>query len=79
MSHTPHELKEDFPDFADAIHTLKETDAHFRRLYDEYHSVNRAVHRLEIGEDHASQFDEEALRKERIKLKDEIYALLKAA
>lgn len=79
MSHTPHELKEDFPEFAEAIHNLKESDAHFRRLFDEYHSVNRAVHRLEIGEDHASQFDEEALRKERIRLKDEIYALLKAA
>jgi uncharacterized protein YdcH (DUF465 family) len=79
MSHTPHELREEFPEFAEAIHNLKENDAHFRRLFDEYHTVNRSIHRLEAGEDHASQFDEEDLRKTRMRLKDELYAMLKAA
>ena len=31
MTHTPHELHEEFPDKADAIHRLRESDAHFRR------------------------------------------------
>lgn len=79
MSHTPHELREEFPEFADTIHTLKENDAHFRRLFEEYHTINRSIHRLEAGEDHASQFDEEDLRKQRMRLKDELYAMLKAA
>ena len=79
MSHVPHELREDFPEFTDQIHALKENDAHFRRLADEYHTVNREVHRLEAGDEHLSQFEEDNLRKTRMRLKDELYALLKAA
>lgn len=77
MSHVPHELREDFPEFADRIHTLKEGDAHFRKIADKYHTLNREIHRIEVGEEHVSQFQEEDLRKERMRLKDEIYGLLK--
>ena len=49
MSHTPHELAEDFPDDVERIHALKEENAHFARLVEEYHAVNRAVHRAETG------------------------------
>lgn len=79
MSHTPHELREEFPEFNDKIHELKMSDKHFSRLSDDYHTVNREIHRIEIGEEHLSQFDEEELRKKRMHLKDEIYSILKAA
>ncbi len=79
MSHTPHELREDFPEFEDRIHTLKENDQHFRNLSEEYHSLNREIHRIEIGDEHVSQFTEEDLRKKRMRLKDEIYTMLKSA
>ncbi len=78
MSHTPHELREDFPEFTDKIHALKISNNHFAKLADEYHVVNREIHRIEVGEEHVSQFDEEALRKKRMTLKDELYAILKA-
>ena len=45
MGHTPHELMEEFPDHVDQMHDLKEPDAHFAKLFDEYHTINRAVHR----------------------------------
>lgn len=77
MSHTPHELREDFPEFEARIHALKENDQHFRRLAEEYHSVNREVHRIEIGEEHLSQGAIEEIRKKRMRLKDEIYSMLK--
>ncbi|GHF29869.1 GTP-binding protein [Kordiimonas sediminis] len=77
-THTPHELRDEFPEFADRLHDLKVNDNHFKKLADEYHDVNREIHRIEIGEDHVSQFNEEDLRKARMRLKDEIYALLKA-
>ena len=77
MSHTPHELREDFPEYVDKIHELKVNDAHFSKLADEYHEVNREIHRLEVATDHASQFEEEELRKKRMRLKDELYVLLK--
>jgi len=78
MSHVPHELREDFPEFDQQIHELKENDQHFRRLASDYHTVNREIHRIEIGDEHVSQFAEEDLRKKRMILKDEIYTLLKS-
>ena len=35
MGHTAHDLAHEFPEMKDAIHALKETDNHFRRLFDE--------------------------------------------
>ena len=78
MSHVPHELGEDFPEYEARIHALKEEDQHFRRLADDYHHLNREIHRIENGDEHVSQFAEEDLRKKRMHLKDEIYAMLKA-
>lgn len=79
MAHTPHELAEDFPEHADKIHNLKMNDAHFARLADEYHTVNREVHRVETGVEAASHEREEELRKTRMRLKDEIAAMLAKA
>ncbi len=72
MSHTPHELSEEFPDKADRIHELKVNDNHFRNLFDEYHEVNRAVHRAETNVEPPEQLAETELRKKRMQLKDEI-------
>ncbi len=47
MSHTPHELAEEFPDSVEKISALKQSDAHFAKLADAYHDINRAVHRAE--------------------------------
>jgi len=79
MSHTPHELAEDFPDKTDLIHQLKTTDGEFARLADRYHEVNRAVHRAETNVEPLDQFHEEELRKERMNLKDRIAARLATA
>jgi uncharacterized protein YdcH (DUF465 family) len=79
MSHTPHELHEEFPDKADAISNLKQTDAHFAKIADEYHEVNRAVHRAETNIEPMDSLAEVELRKQRAALKDEIWAYLSKA
>lgn len=76
MVHTPHELAEGFPEHAAKIHDLKQNNAHFARLADEYREANREVHRIETGVEAAGQIREEDLRKRRIHLKDEIAAML---
>lgn len=78
MSHTPHELVEEFPDAVDRIHALKAQDAHFAKLADEYHEVNRRIHRAETDVEPVSDEHQTELRRRRLELKDEIYALLKA-
>lgn len=79
MSHVPHELAEEFPEHVDKIHDLKTTNAHFAKLADSYHHVNREIHRIETGIEPASDERNTTLRKERMQLKDEINALLTAA
>ncbi|MEM9495107.1 MAG: DUF465 domain-containing protein [Pseudomonadota bacterium] len=79
MAHTPHELAEEFPGDADKIHDLKAKDAHFARLADEYHEINREIHRLEERVEAGSEFREEELRKKRMRLKDEIAAAIAKA
>ncbi len=79
MSHTPHELAEDFPGDAEKIHALKVSNPHFARLMDEYHEVNRAVHRAETGVEPCDQLAETQMRKDRMRLKDEIAGMLSKA
>lgn len=79
MSHVPHELHEEFPDKTDQLHQLKVSNAHFAKLADEYHSVNREIHRIESEVAPASDEALENLKKQRLHLKDEIAALLAAA
>ena len=78
MSHTPHELAEEFPDAVDKIHELKESNPHFAKLAEDYHELNREIHRIETDVEPASDEYQTELRKKRMVLKDEIYALLKA-
>lgn len=79
MSHVPHELHEEFPDSAATLHTLKTTNAHFNRLADEYHTVNREVHRVETNVAPASDEALENLKKKRLHLKDQIAVMISAA
>ncbi len=76
MSHTPHELAEEFPDKVDLMQSLKATDGHFSRLADAYHEVNRAVHRAETKVEPLEALAEVELRKKRALLKDQIWGVL---
>ncbi|MEL6318174.1 MAG: YdcH family protein [Pseudomonadota bacterium] len=78
MSHTPHELSELFPDAADKIHALKLDDAHFARLAEQHHTLNRAIHRAETDLEPTDDLHLEELKKQRLALLDEIAAILRA-
>lgn len=79
MSHTPHELAAEFPEHAAALHRLKTENNHFARLADDYHEVNRAIHRAEANIEPVDDSTMETWRKQRMRLKDQIYAMLQAA
>jgi uncharacterized protein YdcH (DUF465 family) len=79
MSHTPHELHEEFPDQIDALATLKEDNAHFAKLCDEYHVLNRAIHRAETDVEPTDDLHMGQMRKARMALKDSISGMLNAA
>ena len=74
--HTPNELTAIFKRDRELVTRLKGQDAHFARLADEYHAVNREVHRIEAETEAASDERTEALKKQRLTLLDEITAIV---
>lgn len=79
MSHVPHELAEEFPHMLEEISDLKAKDGHFSRLFDEYHTINRAIHRAETNVEPTDDYHMLEMRKIRVQLKDQIAACLALA
>ncbi|UWQ19138.1 YdcH family protein [Jannaschia sp. M317] len=76
MSHVPHELAEEFPQDAARISLLKAEDAHFCGLAEQYHQINREVHRAETNVEPTSDVHMLELRRKRLVLKDQIAGYL---
>lgn len=76
MSHTPHELASEFPEHADRIHALRIENAHFAKLSDEYHVINKEIHRGETNIEPMDDFHLEELKKQRLILLDSITEFL---
>lgn len=76
MSHTPHELAQEFPEHTETISQLKQSNNHFKAVFDEYHKINRAVHRAETNVEPVDALAEVEMRKRRGILKDELYHMI---
>lgn len=72
-----HDLNHEFPELRERIHTMKLSNGHFARLFDEYHEVNRHVVRVEVNVETATDLQLEDLKKRRLWLKDALYEMLK--
>ncbi|WP_323036174.1 YdcH family protein [Pararhodobacter sp.] len=79
MSHTPHELADEFPADVEKMQALKQQDAHFAKLFDEYHILNGQIHRAETDVEPMSDAHQIELRKKRMAAKDAIAKMLKEA
>jgi len=76
MIHIPHELQEEFPQEARLIERLMQTNYEFRRLAACYDEINGNIHRIESEEEPTTDEVLERLKKQRLKLKDEIAAVV---
>ena len=72
-----HDLFHEFPEYRERIAELKVADDNFSMLYDQYHTVNEEVERIELQIETPSDMYTETLKKQRLHLKDEIYAILR--
>jgi uncharacterized protein YdcH (DUF465 family) len=77
MTHTPNELAEQFPHAVEKIHELKLNDTHFAKLADDYHALNRKIHRAETNVEPVDDFTTETWRKQRLALLDQIAPYLR--
>ena len=74
-----HSLINEFPEMREQIHQMKMGNNHFARLFNEYDAIEHEVHRIESGAEAASDARLEELKKKRLHLKDELFAMLKKA
>jgi uncharacterized protein YdcH (DUF465 family) len=71
-----HNLTHEFPQYQEKIQQLKVENAHFKKLANEYDEANHAVHRIESGAEVTTDDHLNELRKQRVRLKDELYQML---
>ncbi len=73
-----HDLAHEFPQYLEKMRALKATDAHFASLFTRYDAENQTIIKYEQGAGAITDEALEALKKKRLKIKDEIYGILKA-
>lgn len=73
-----HDLVHEFPEHREKIRVLKMENAHFSKLFDEYHVVTKEVESMEGNNVPVSDESFGDAKKKRASLKDQLYAMLTA-
>jgi uncharacterized protein YdcH (DUF465 family) len=68
-----------FPEFRELITKLKTTDRHFSHLFDKHNNLDQKIQRMEMHIEAGTHEEIETLKKEKLLLKDQLYAVLKKA
>ena len=68
-----------FPEYRNLISRLKTQDPHFARLFNEHNDLDQKIKNMEAHIEPGSPDEIETLKKTKLRLKDELYGLLKAA
>ncbi len=68
-----------FPEYRDLITQLKGHDHHFTRLFDKHNELDQLIKNMEAHIQPGTQLEIETLKKEKLALKDQLYAILKQA
>ena len=66
-----------FPEYREQISMRKVHDAHFARLFDMHNDLDQKILNMEAGLDPATPLEIERLKKEKLRIKDELYAILR--
>ncbi len=72
----PHELQDEFRNETALIERLTEANYLFRQLASRYDEINRHIYRIESEDEPTTDEVLEDLKKERLKLRDQISAML---
>jgi uncharacterized protein YdcH (DUF465 family) len=68
-----------FPEYRELITKLKTSDRHFSHLLDKHNKLDQKIVRMEANAEPSTSEKIETLKKEKLLLKDQIYAVLKKA
>ena len=68
-----------FPEYRSLISKLKQDNLHFSKIFEEHNAIDHEIIRLEKDPVTSNAEDIDLLKKKKLKLKDEIYTMLKQA
>ncbi|MDR3427449.1 YdcH family protein [Silvimonas sp.] len=68
-----------FPEYRDLISSLKNSNPHFSRLFNQHNELDQKIKNIESQPVGFGGAEVETLKKEKLRLKDELYVLLKQA
>ncbi len=72
-----HDIAHEFPEYLQKMRSLKVSDPHFAELFAHYDEDNHAIAKYEQGVGAITDEALEDLKKRRLKVKDEIYQILR--
>ena len=78
-SPTIHWSPDVFPEYRDLITQLKSSDRHFLHLFDQHNALDQKIKNMESHVEPGSPTEIEILKKEKLALKDHLYAILRKA
>jgi len=67
-----------FPEYRDLITQLKATDRRFIQLFDKHNDLDQKIKNFEAHIQNGSDAEIEALKKEKLALKDQIFEVLQS-
>lgn len=68
-----------FPEYREQIAQLRANDRHFSRLFEEHNKLDHEIKQLEDKRSPVYEQDMENLKKQKLRLKEEIYDMLRKA
>ena len=68
-----------FPEFRALIQGLRDSNPHFSKIFEDHEQLDREISQLELDPVHQINDDIEALKRKKLRLKDEMYHLLRHA
>ncbi len=63
-------------EYRDIISKLKQENAHFAKIFEKHNALDDQIKEVEEGREHMDELELEKLKKEKLKLKDEAYAMI---
>ncbi|EMO5257771.1 YdcH family protein [Proteus mirabilis] len=66
-----------FPEYRDLIAKLRQTDPHFRALFEQHNELDHKIARLEHRDRRGYGEEVVELKKQKLRLKEEIHQILK--
>lgn len=68
-----------FPEYRELISQLKTTDHHFQHLFEQHNALDQKIKNMEAHIEPGTPAEIEGLKKEKLHLKDQLYAVLRKA